>query len=143
MIGRNAHILLVEDNRADVELMRAALEDAGFSGELHVVSNGEEALAFLRREREHRAAPRPSVVLLDLNLPRLGGLGVLAELRKDDDLATIAVIVMSSSDAPRDVLESYANHANCYLCKPADLDEFFEVIGATVKFWFEVAKIPG
>lgn len=139
---RHADILLVEDSPADIDLARSALESIRFTGSLHVATHGEEAMAFLRHEGEHREAPRPDLVLLDLNVPRLDGRGVLQGIRSDPALETIPVIVMSSSDTPHDVGELYALHSNCYVCKPVDLDDFFRLIESIVSFWFDTARLP-
>lgn len=138
----NPDILLVEDSPADVELARCALDSVDFAGSLHVATNGEEAMAFLRREGEHREAPRPDLVLLDINVPRVDGRSVLGGIRSDPELETIPVIVMSSSDTLEDVHQMYALHANAYVCKPVDLDDFFTRMAAIVGFWFETATLP-
>jgi len=142
MKTQRVDILLVEDSPADVDLARAALKAAGFSGSLHVATNGDEAMAFVHREGEHRDAPRPDLVLLDINVPRLDGRGVLRAIRADSDLETIPVIAMSSSDTLKDVSELYALHANAYVCKPVDLNDFFQAIESIVNFWFGHAKLP-
>ena len=142
MIPRHGEILLVEDSPADVDLARSALESIRFSGSLHVATHGEAAMSFLRREGEYRAAPRPDLVLLDLNVPRLDGRGVLRAIRGDPALAPLPVIVMSSSDTVHDVGQMYALHANCYVCKPVDLDDFFRLVESIVSFWFGTAQLP-
>lgn len=142
MTSQPKDLLLVEDSPADVELTRSALEDMSFDGTLHVTKDGEDALAFLRREGPHRRAPRPALVLLDLNLPRLDGAGVLREIRRDPELAHLPVVVMSSSDTPQDVNRGYLLGSNSYVCKPVDLDEYFETVKAIVDFWLRAAKLP-
>jgi CheY-like chemotaxis protein len=135
-------VLLVEDNEADVRLTREALREAGEDVRLSAVSDGEQALAFLRREDGFAEAPRPDLVLLDLNLPRKNGLEVLAELRADQSLPPIPVIVLTSSAAHSDVQAAYARGANAFVVKPLELDAFMDLIGAIRGFWLEVAQLP-
>ncbi len=139
---RPVELLLVEDNPGDVELTREALEEARVRNRLHVVSDGEEALAFLRREGRHADAPRPDLVLLDLNLPRLGGREVLAAIKQSDDLRRIPVVVLTTSEAEKDVLGAYELHANAYIVKPVDLDQFLGVVRSIEGFWLAVVKFP-
>ena len=136
------NILLVEDNPADVELTLEAFEQSGMEHSLHVATNGVDALRFLRREGEFANAPRPAMVLLDLNLPRKGGREVLAEIKKDAGLKTIPVVVLSSSAALDDVVSSYGLHANSYIQKPANFSRFLDVVKALDAFWFQVASLP-
>jgi chemotaxis family two-component system response regulator Rcp1 len=140
--SRVARVLLVEDNEADVRLTREALREDGPPVHLSTVGDGEQALAFLRREEGYAEAPRPDLVLLDLNLPRKDGLEVLEELRADPDLAALPVIVLTTSTAGRDVSACYARGANCFLVKPLELDGFIALIGAIRAFWLGVAKLP-
>jgi chemotaxis family two-component system response regulator Rcp1 len=135
-------VLLVEDNPGDVRLTREALKEASTRTRLSVVQDGAEALEFLRREGRHAEAPRPDVVLLDLNLPRRDGREVLGELKGDPALLTIPVVILTSSDADRDVAAAYALHANCYVTKPTDLDEYISVLRAIEQFWFGVVQLP-
>lgn len=135
-------ILLVEDNPADVELTRETLEDAKIYNRLHVVSDGVEAMQYLRREGKYRDAIRPDLILLDLNLPRKDGREVLLELKNDPALRAIPVVVLTSSDAEKDVLRSYDLGANCYVTKPVDLDQFGKVVRSIEDFWFMVVKLP-
>lgn len=135
-------ILLVEDNPADVELTLEAFEQSGVAHSLHVTSNGVDAMRFLRREGEYADAPRPAMVLLDLNLPRKGGREVLSEIKKDAELRTIPVVVLSSSAAIEDVLASYGLHANSYIQKPTNFSRFLDVVKALDAFWFRVASLP-
>jgi chemotaxis family two-component system response regulator Rcp1 len=137
-----ARVLLVEDNEADARLTREALREAGEEVRLSTVADGEQALAFLRREGGFAEAPRPDLVLLDLNLPRMDGLEVLAEMRADEGLACMPVIMLSSSAARQDVEASYARGANAFVAKPQDLDAFMDLIGAIRGFWLEVAQLP-
>jgi CheY-like chemotaxis protein len=137
-----ARILQVEDNEADVRLTREALRESGEGVRLSVVGDGEQALAFLRNESGFEDSPRPHLVLLDLNLPRKGGLEVLREMRADASLARIPVIVLSSSTQTHDVDTSYLAGANAFVAKPLELDEFIAGIGAVREFWLGVAQLP-
>jgi len=135
-------ILLVEDNPGDVRLTQEAFKNGQIYNDLHVVNDGDEALAFLRNEGEHADAPTPDIVLLDLNLPRKNGDEVLAEVRADPDLARIPVIVLTSSEAQEDVAQSYELQANAYLTKPVDPSEFIEVVKSFKQFWLSVVRLP-
>lgn len=135
-------ILLVEDNPADVDLTKETLAYAKIRNHLHVVRDGEEALAFLRREAPYTDVKRPDVILLDLNLPRKDGREVLQELKLDPELRSIPVVVLTSSDAEKDVVRSYDLGANCYITKPVDLDQFADVVRTIEDFWFVVVKLP-
>jgi chemotaxis family two-component system response regulator Rcp1 len=137
-----ARILQVEDNEADVRLTREALRESGDGVRLSVVGDGDQALAFLRRESGFEDSPRPHLVLLDLNLPRKDGLEVLREMRADPALARIPVIVLSSSTQTRDVDASYLAGANAFVAKPLELDEFIAGIGAIREFWLGAAQLP-
>ena len=139
---RPARVLLVEDNEADVRLTREALREAGENVRLSAVGDGEQALAYLRREEGFEGASRPDLVLLDLNLPRKNGLEVLDEMRADEGLTRIPVIVLTSSAASQDVDACYARGANAFVVKPQDLDAFMELIAAIRNFWLEVAQLP-
>jgi len=140
--GRPIQILLVEDSPGDVRLTIEALRDAKVLNRLNVVEDGVKAMAFLRREVPYAQAPRPDVILLDLNLPRKDGREVLAEVKNDDDLKSIPVVVLTTSKAEEDVLRSYDLHANCYITKPIDLDQFITVVQAIEVFWFVVVTLP-
>ncbi|MBF0416982.1 MAG: response regulator [Magnetococcales bacterium] len=135
-------ILLVEDSPADVELTREALADSKLLNRLHVVENGEDAIAFLRRQGRYASANKPDVVLLDLNLPRKDGREVLEEIKGDPELKAIPVVVLTTSRADEDILRSYQLHANCYITKPVDLNQFFAVVKSVENFWFSVVKLP-
>ncbi len=135
-------LLLVEDNPADVDLTRENLEDAKILNDLHVASDGVEAMAFLRREGDYAKAPRPDLVLLDLNLPRMDGREVLAEMKADPSLKLIPVVVLTSSQSEADVAKSYALHANAYVTKPVDLDGFSKIVAGIKEFWFSIVKFP-
>jgi chemotaxis family two-component system response regulator Rcp1 len=135
-------ILLVEDNPADARLTREVFEGGRLSTHLNVVSDGEEAMAFLRREGAYSECPRPKLILLDLNLPRKDGREVLQELKADPRLSRIPVIVLTTSAAESDILHSYDLQANCFITKPLDLDEFFGVVRAIEDFWLATARLP-
>jgi CheY-like chemotaxis protein len=139
---RPARVLLVEDNDADVRLTREALREAGEDVRLSAVPDGEQALAYLRREDGFSEAPRPDLVLLDLNLPRKNGVEVLDEMRADERLASMPVIVLTSSAARQDIEACYARGANAFVVKPQDLDAFMDLIGAIRSFWLGVAQLP-
>jgi chemotaxis family two-component system response regulator Rcp1 len=141
-LSRPIDILLVEDNPGDVRLTREALREGKIRNNLHVARDGVEALAFLRREGEHADAPRPDVVLLDLNLPRKSGREVLSEVKQDPALRQIPVVVLTSSHAEEDIVRAYDLHANCYISKPVDLDQFITVVRSIEDFWFTVVKLP-
>ena len=142
LAGRPARILLVEDNDADVRLTREALREAGESVRLSAVGDGEQALAYLRRQAGFAEAPRPDLVLLDLNLPRKNGLEVLDAMRADEALAVIPVIMLTSSAARQDVEAAYAHGANAFVVKPQDLDSFMDLIDSIRGFWLGVAQLP-
>jgi CheY-like chemotaxis protein len=134
-------ILLVEDNPGDVRLTTEALRDAKVPNQLHVAIDGVEALAFLRREGRHTAAPRPDLILLDLNLPKKTGREVLDEVKQDDRLRHIPVVILTTSQAEQDIRESYRLWANAYVTKPVDLDQFFKVVQSIEGFWLENVKL--
>ena len=140
---RPIEILLVEDSPGDVRLTIEALKDAKVRNNLHVVGDGVEALAFLRREGEYGRTPRPDLILLDLNLPRKDGREVLAELKDDPALKRIPVVILTTSQAEQDIVESYNLHANCYISKPVDLDQFVRVVQSIEDFWLAIVKLPG
>ncbi|MGH9627809.1 MAG: response regulator [Bryobacteraceae bacterium] len=135
-------ILLVEDNPGDVRLMREALGEGEVENELSVVENGEEALAFLHRKGRFDRAPRPDLIFLDLNLPKKDGREVLAEVKQDESLRRIPVVVLTTSEAERDVVKAYDLHANCYVKKPVDLDKFLSVVRACESFWLKTVRLP-
>jgi two-component system, chemotaxis family, response regulator Rcp1 len=135
-------ILLVEDNPADVELTRETFELAKIRNRLHVVVDGVQALEFVRREGQFADAVRPDLILLDLNLPRMDGREVLTALKTDPALTCIPVVVLTSSDAEKDILKSYSLGANCYITKPVDLDQFADIVRSIEDFWFVVVKLP-
>jgi CheY-like chemotaxis protein len=135
-------VLLVEDDPGDVMLIREAFADHKVGNALAVVSDGVEAIAFLRREGEHAGAPRPDLILLDLNLPRKDGTEVLAEIKADPDLATIPVVVLTTSEAEEDILRSYELHANAYVTKPVDFEQFSRIVHQIDEFFIGVVRLP-
>ena len=140
--ARNFEILLVEDNPGDVRLTREALDEGQSRSTLSVASDGVEALAFLRREGRYADAPRPDLILLDLNLPRMGGREVLAAIKADEQLRRIPVVILTTSTDDRDVSSAYNLHANCYIAKPVDFEQFIGVIRALEQFWLTIATLP-
>lgn len=140
--NRSIEVLLVEDNPGDVRLTREALREGKVRNNLHVAPDGVEALAFLRREGHYANAVRPDLVLLDLNLPRKDGREVLEEMKGDPALRNIPVVVLTSSQAEQDILKAYNLHANCYVTKPVDLDQFITVVKSIESFWFTIVKLP-
>jgi chemotaxis family two-component system response regulator Rcp1 len=135
-------ILLVEDSPADVRLTREALRNSKLINRLHVATDGIEALAMLRREGGHADCARPDLILLDLNLPRKNGRAVLAEIKDDPDLKRIPVVIITSSAAEEDVIRTYNLHANCYITKPLELENFAQVVRAIEDFWVGIVRLP-
>ncbi len=135
-------ILLVEDNIGDIRLTQEALRDSKLRNTLNVVRDGVEAMAFLRREPPFENATRPDIVLLDLNLPRKDGREVLSEIKGDEELKRIPVVVLTTSEDDADVLKSYNLHANCYITKPVDLNRFVTIVKTIEHFWFQIVKLP-
>jgi CheY-like chemotaxis protein len=142
MMSRPIEVLLVEDNPGDVRLTREALKEGKVHNNLHVAPDGVEALAFLRREGRYADAVRPDLILLDLNLPRKSGREVLEEVKGDPALRNIPVVILTSSQAEQDIARAYDLHANCYITKPVDLDQFITVVKSIEDFWFTVVKLP-
>jgi chemotaxis family two-component system response regulator Rcp1 len=140
--GKPVEILMVEDNPGDVRLTMEALRDAKVLNHMSVAADGVEAMAFLRREGKHAHAPRPDLILLDLNMPRKDGREVLAEIKADPDLRRIPVVILTMSTAEKDILESYDLHANCYIAKPVDLDQFLGVVQSIGEFWLATVRLP-
>jgi len=136
------HVLLIEDSPGDVRLTQEALADADASLSLHVTTDGFEGLAFLKREGTYADAPRPDLILLDLNLPKMDGRELLAIIKGDDDLRTIPVVVLTASDAPEDVNRCHELKANAYLCKPLQLDAFWELVQSINTFWLGFVRLP-
>lgn len=141
-VSRQVEFLLAEDNPGDVRLTQEALRDSKIRNNLNVVTDGMEAMAFLRRQGKYANAPTPDVVLLDLNLPKMDGREVLAEIKSDPLLKRIPVVIITSSEAEKDILRTYDLHANCYVSKPVDLDQFIKVIQAIENFWLTIVKLP-
>ena len=135
-------ILMVEDNPADVRLTREAFKDAKVLNHMNIVVDGEEAMAFLRQEGKYADAPRPELILLDLNLPKKDGREVLAEIKKDPELKRIPIVVLTTSDDEKDVLKAYDLHVNAYVRKPVDLHQFMKVVEAVEYFWLTVVRLP-
>ena len=135
-------ILLVEDNPDDIRLTQEALKEGTIRNELHVVKDGVEAIEFLKRKGKYIAHQTPDIILLDLNLPRKDGREVLAEIKSDENLKLIPVIILTTSDADLDIQKSYKLHANCFITKPVDLDQFIFIIRQIETFWFTVVKLP-
>ncbi len=142
VIVEAVEILLIEDNPGDVRLTEEALKEGKVRNNLSVVADGVEAMAFLRREGKYAASPRPDVILLDLNLPKKDGREVLAEIKRDSHLKRIPVVILTSSEAEQDILKTYNLHANCYITKPVDLEQFITVVKSIETFWFTVVKLP-
>jgi two-component system, chemotaxis family, response regulator Rcp1 len=144
-IGTDAgaiEVLLVEDSPGDVRLTQEAFKDAKVHINLHVASDGTEAMAFLRREGQHVNSPRPDLILLDLNLPKKDGREVLAEIKGSPTLKSIPVVILTTSSLDADILRSYMLHANCYISKPVDLSGFLDVVKSIDNFWLSVVKLP-
>ncbi len=135
-------ILLVEDNPGDVRLTVEALNESKIFNNLHIVEDGIEALAFLRKEDKYERKPRPDLILLDLNLPKKDGREVLEEIKKEDPLKRIPVVILTSSSAEEDIMKTYDHHANCFITKPVDINQFIKVVKAISNFWFRIVKLP-
>jgi len=139
---RAVEILLVEDSPADIALTQEALQDSKLSNNLHVVTDGEAAMAFLYKRGKYATVPTPDLILLDLNLPKKNGREVLAEIKKDASLNYIPVVIMTVSQDDRDICESYRLHANCYIKKPVKFKEFIEIVQSIEDFWFSIVTLP-
>ena len=135
-------ILLVEDNEPDIELTKQGLDKGHLANHLHVVRDGEDAMQFLRRHGRFANVPRPDLVLLDLNLPRKDGREILIEIKSDNNLRLIPVVVLTTSAADRDVVEAYMHHGNAYMVKPVDFHQFVEVVSSITNYWFRLVKLP-
>jgi CheY-like chemotaxis protein len=135
-------ILLVEDNPGDARLTEEAFKDSRLLNSMHRVSDGVEALGYLRQEGQYATAARPDIILLDLNMPRKDGREVLAEIKDDPDLKSIPVVVLTTSDADTDVTKSYELHANCYITKPVDLEKFMNIVQRIEDFWLAIVRLP-
>jgi two-component system, chemotaxis family, response regulator Rcp1 len=139
---RPIEILLVEDNPGDVRLTREALKEGKVVNNLQIVEDGEEALSYLRRQGPYTQATRPDLILLDLNLPKKSGREVLAEIKEDPDLRRIPVVILTVSEAEQDIIKSYNLHANCYITKPVNLEQFMDVVQSIENFWLTVVMLP-
>jgi CheY-like chemotaxis protein len=140
--GKAIEILLVEDNPGDVRLTIEAFKEGQISNNLHVVKDGVEAMSFLRREGGHATVVHPDLILLDLNLPKKAGSEVLAEIKADEELKRIPVVILTTSNADEDILKAYNLHANCYIAKPLDMEQFVRVIKLIEDFWLTIVKLP-
>lgn len=141
-MDRPVEILLVEDNEADIRLTKEGLKEAKIRNKLHVVRDGDEAMQFLQKRGEHADAVTPDLILMDLNLPKKDGRELLREIKSNENLAHIPVVVLTTSEAEKDIIKSYKLHANCYVTKPMGIDQFVEVITAIENFWLTIVKLP-
>lgn len=140
--GTPVEILLIEDNPGDARLAREGLSECKIRNNLHVVDDGVKAMAFLRRQGEYAKAPRPDLILLDLNLPRKDGREVLREIKDDEHLKVIPVVILTTSKAEEDIIKTYSLHANCYVTKPLGLQQFLDVVRSIEDFWFTIVRLP-
>ena len=141
--AKPVEVLLVEDNPGDVRLTREALKDGKVWSNLNVVEDGEAALAFLRQEGAYANAPRPDLILLDLNMPKKDGREVLSIIKADENLKQIPVVILTTSDSEEDILRSYNLNANCYITKPVDFEQFIKVVREIEEVWLTIVKLPG
>ena len=139
---KQLEILLVEDNKGDVGLVEEVFEESKISNNLHVAEDGEDAMLYLRGKGKFLGSLRPDIVILDLNLPNKDGREVLREIKEDNNLKNIPVIILTSSSAEKDILRAYDLHANAYITKPIDFDQFINVVGSIVNFWLEIVQLP-
>jgi len=142
IIGRPVEILLVEDNEGDVGLIEEVFEEMKIRNIMHVVSDGEEAILFLHRKGKFTGSLRPDIILLDLNLPKKDGREVLMEIKEDPDLKNIPIVILTTSGAEKDILGAYDFHANAYITKPLDFEQFIKVVESIGNFWLEIVKLP-
>jgi CheY-like chemotaxis protein len=142
MLFRPIEILLAEDSAADVALTKLVFSDSNINNNVNVVDDGVEVMEFLRREPSYKSAPRPDLILLDVNMPRKNGLETLAEIRADAALCTIPIVMLTMSQAEKDILQSYRLHANSYIVKPVELDKFIEIVKGIERFWFSIVTLP-
>jgi len=140
--GDPIEILLVEDSEIEAELTMDTLRQGRLHNRVHWVEDGEQAMAFLRREGQYADAPRPDLILLDLHMPRMGGLEVLAQIKKHSSWKRIPVVIMTNSTEEKDILGAYNEHANCYITKPIDMDKFMEAVRSIEEFWLSVVRLP-
>jgi len=141
-MNKGVKILLVEDNEGDIVLTLEALKEAKINNVIQVVKDGEEALQYLRKQERFSNMETPDLILLDINLPKLNGKEVLAEIKKDEDLMIIPVVMLTTSDSEKDILESYQYHANCYITKPVDFQKFMDVVRTIKDFWIDIVQLP-
>ena len=141
-VGKPIEILIVEDNEGDVGLIEEVFEEAKIKNNIHVAEDGEEAVLYLRGKGKFSGSPRPDIIILDLNLPKKDGREVLREIKEDSNLKNIPVVVLTTSGAEKDILRAYELHANAYVTKPIDFDQFINVIGSIVNFWLGVVQLP-
>ena len=141
-VGKPIEILIVEDNEGDVGLIEEVFEEAKIKNNIHVAEDGEEAVLYLRGKGKFSGSPRPNIILLDLNLPKKDGREVLREIKEDSNLKNIPVVVLTTSNAEKDILRAYELHANAYVTKPLDFDQFINVVGSIVNFWLEIVQLP-
>ena len=139
---RSIEILLVEDNPGDIRLTREALKESKLVNNLSIVTDGNEAMSFLRKKEEYSSAPTPDLILLDINLPKKNGLEVLTEIKTDETLKVIPVVILTTSQSDRDILKSYEAHVNCYISKPVEFNSFMEVIKQIEGFWLTIVSLP-
>ncbi len=142
MMADSVNILLVEDNPADARLIKEVFKDTKIRNKLYVVKDGVDAMTFLNQKDEYADMPRPDVILLDLNLPRKDGREVLKELKEDNALKRVPIVILTTSSAEEDIIRTYNNHANCYITKPVDFDRFLKVINSIEEFWLNIVKLP-
>jgi CheY-like chemotaxis protein len=141
-VGQPIQVLLVEDNPGDAHLTRIALQDGKMQIQLSIVEDGVEAMAFLRRQGKYAHAPHPDLILLDLNLPKKDGREVLAEIKADESIRRIPIVVLTTSQAEEDILQAYDLRANCYITKPVGFDQFVRIVQSIEDFWFTIVKLP-
>jgi CheY-like chemotaxis protein len=142
ILSKPVEILLVEDNAGDVGLIEEVFEEAKIKNNIHVAEDGEEAMKYLNGKGKFQGSPRPDIILLDLNLPKKDGREVLREIKEDSNLKNIPIIVLTTSNAEKDILRAYELHANAYVTKPLDFDQFIKVVGSIVNFWLEIVRLP-
>ena len=141
-IGKPVEILLVEDNAGDVGLIEEVFEEAKIRNNIHVAEDGEEAMLYLRGKGKFSGSPRPDIIILDFNLPNKDGREVLREIKEDDKLKNIPIVVLTTSNAEKDILRAYELHANAYITKPIDFNQFIKVVGSIENFWLEIVQLP-
>jgi CheY-like chemotaxis protein len=142
ILAKPVEILIIEDNEGDIGLIEEVFEEAKIRNKLHIVEDGEEAVLYLRGEGKFSGFPRPDIILLDLNLPKKDGREVLREIKEDSNLKIIPVVILTTSNAEKDILRAYDLHANAYVTKPLDFDQFIKVIDSIEKFWLEIVELP-